>query len=72
MLQIIGGIIGFWAFYALIACFAKHKISLIIVGSIMIIAGISGGMVKGDYNTLIASIISIILIFLLPQFQVKS
>ena len=72
MAMLIGGIIGFWLIYAIIALFAKHKISLIVTFVLGIISGIASLLAKGDYFSLISSVLAVIIIFLLVPIQVNS
>lgn len=67
-----GAIIGFYILYAIIAAISKHEIGLIIAGIIGVIAGIFAGVARGDYITLIGSIIGVLLVAFTVPIQIKS
>lgn len=70
--MILGSCIGFWVLYAIIACFSNHKYGLWIAGFIGVIAGFGAMAAKNDYNTLIASVISIFAIIFIKSIQINS
>jgi hypothetical protein len=72
MFEILGAAFAFWGIYAIIACISKHEISIAITASVGLIAGISAGVVKGDYTTLLGSIVAIICILSIVPLQVKN
>lgn len=72
MFEILGAAFAFWGIYAIIACISKHEISIAITASVGLIAGISAGIVKADYTTLLGSIVAIICILSIVPLQVKS
>jgi len=72
MLAIIGSCIAFWGLYAIIAYFSKHKNGLWITGCLGVVAGFSSIAARNDYNTLIASVISIFSIIFIKAIQINS
>ena len=72
MFSILGYMVGFYLLYALLALCFKHKtsfITCIIIGGII---GITNIVVKQDFFSIIAIIITCILIYFIPQIQIKS
>lgn len=72
MAVLLGSCIAFWVLYAIIAYFTKHEIGLWIAGVLGLIGGFGALAGRGDYNTLIASAISIIAILLIEKIQINS
>lgn len=72
MLEYLGGALGFWLLYALIASFTKHKVSIIITALIGLLAGVSALIVRADSLTLISTILAVVLINVFAPLQIKS
>lgn len=72
MTEIIGVALGFWAVYALIASFSKHEIGLIVTFVLGTVAGFSAFVAKGDYMTLLGTIVAGISITFVTSIQIKS
>lgn len=72
MAVIIGSCLVFWVLYATIAYFSKHENGLWITGCLGVIAGFGAMAARNDYNTLIASIISIFAIIYIKSIQINS
>ncbi len=71
MAGILGGTIGCWLLYALLALIFKHKIALIIT----FVIGVAGGIALisvGDVSYIISSLIAIALIYFIVPIQVRS
>lgn len=72
MAYLIGYMFGFWILYALLACFVKHKISIVITLIMGIVVGIVNISMKQDFFSLLAVIITSLLILFIPKIQIKS
>ena len=71
MAGILGGTLGCWLLYALLALIFKHKIALIITFVIGMVGGIAMISV-GDISFIISSLIAIALIYFIVPIQVRS
>ena len=72
MFIVLGGMIGFWLIYALLACIFKHNISLIITTILGLGAGICSAIILGNYFTIIATVVASTLIYFCVPLQIKS
>ena len=72
MAYIIGGIVGFWVVYALIALFARHFASLIITLVLSGIASIVNVAVSKNYYTIISVAVAALLITFIKPIQIKN
>ena len=72
MAYLIGYMFGIYILYALLAYFVKHKISIVITLIIGIVVGIVNISIKQDFFSLLAVIITSLLILFIPKIQVKS
>ena len=71
MATILGGLIGAWLLYAILALLFKHLASWIIVSIIGLGTGVAMLLV-GDFGTIISVVIFSVLVFAIPQIQVKN
>lgn len=69
---VIGCVIAFWIFYALLALIVKHELSLIIITILGFIAGLGAAVYRGEYSTLVGTIIGALLVGLVVPIQVRS
>lgn len=69
MAEILGGSLGYWAIYALLALAFKHRLAFVIM-SILSLA--SSVLVTGDFLLIISSILTIVFISCFAPLQVKS
>lgn len=72
MFYMLGGMIGVWLVYALFACIFKHVTGLIITSILGLSAGISALVINGNYFTLIASVLAMIVIYACVPLQIRS
>lgn len=73
--SMIGYMLGVWVLYAIIASFAKHKISIIITGILGLIGSVSSAIAMKSTAALIdtfAVVIAVVLICSVPPLQIKS
>lgn len=73
--SMIGYMIGVWVLYAIIASFAKHKISIIITGILGLVGSVSSAIAMKSTAALIntfAVVIAVVLICSVPPLQIKS
>lgn len=71
MATILGGLIGAWLLYAILALLFKHLASWIIVSIIGLATGVTM-LLMGDFGTMISVIIFMVLVFAVPQIQVRN
>ena len=67
--QMLGFIIGFYIFYAIIAAIFKHEIGLIVSSGGMLL---SIFMTHNNYINFLSTIVAICILFTIPQIQIKS
>lgn len=73
--SMIGYMIGVWVLYAIIASFAKHKISIIITGILGLVGSVSNAIAMKSTAALIdtfAVVIAVVLICSVPPLQINS
>lgn len=73
--SMIGYMLGVWVLYAIIASFAKHKISIIITGILGLIGSVSSAIAMKSTAALIdtfAVVIAVVLICSVPPLQINS
>lgn len=73
--SMIGYMLGVWVLYAIIASFAKHKISIIITGILGLVGSVSSAIAMKSTAALIntfAVVIAVVLICSVPPLQIKS
>lgn len=73
--SMIGYMIGVWVLYAIIASFAKHKISIIITGILGLVGSVSSAIAMKSTAALIdtfAVVIAVVLICGVPPLQINS
>lgn len=73
--SMIGYMIGVWVLYAIIASFAKHKISIIITGILGLVGSVSSAIAMKSTAALIdtfAVVIAVVLICSVPPLQINS
>ncbi len=73
--SMIGYMLGVWVLYAIIASFAKHKISIIITGILGLVASLSSAIAMKSTAALIdtfAVVIAVVLICSVPPLQINS
>ena len=72
MAEVLGGAIGFWLIYALLALAFKHKASWIITLILSIASGVAQISVFGDFLTLTSAIVAIFFIYFTDPLQIRS
>lgn len=73
--SMIGYMLGVWVLYAIIASFAKHKISIIITGILGLIGSVSSAIAMKSTAALIDTfsvVVAVVLICSVPPLQIKS
>lgn len=73
--SMIGYMIGVWVLYAIIASFAKHKISIIITGILGLVGSVSSAIALNSPARLIDTfsvVVAVVLICSVPPLQIKS
>lgn len=73
--SMIGYMLGVWVLYAIIASFAKHKISIIITGILGLVGSVSSAIAMKSTAALIdtfAVVIAVVLICSVPPLQINS
>lgn len=72
---VIGYMLGVWVIYAIIASFAKHKISIIITGILGLVGSVSNAIAMKSTAArinIVAVVIAVVLICMVPPLQIKS
>ena len=73
--SMIGYMIGVWVLYAIIASFAKHKISIIITGILGLVGSVSNAIAMKSTAAridIVAVVIAVVLICSVPPLQINS
>lgn len=73
--SMIGYMLGVWVLYAIIASFAKHKISIIITGILGLVGSVSNAIAMKSTAAridIVAVVIAVVLICSVPPLQINS
>ena len=71
MAEILGGVIGFYIFYALLAAIFKHRIGLIITATLAFLSGFFNAFIFQDFFMLITAIIGTTVVALVDSIQIR-
>ena len=71
MATILGGLIGAWLLYAVLALLFKHLVAWIVVSVVGVGTGVAM-LLMGDFGMIISVVIFSVLVCAVPQIQVKN
>lgn len=72
MILLLGGVIGFYLIYLILALIFKHKIGLIVVTVLCVIAGICAAIYRGDPQTLLSVMIGAPIVVMAKPIQIRN
>lgn len=72
MILLLGGVIGFYLIYLILALIFKHKIGLIVATVLCVIAGICAAVYRRDPQTLLSVMIGAPIVVMAKPIQIRN
>ena len=72
MILLLGGIIGFYLIYLILALIFKHKVGLIVATVLCVIAGICAAVYRRDPQTLLSVMIGAPIVVMAKPIQIRN
>ena len=72
MILLLGGVIGFYLIYLILALIFKHKVGLIVATVLCVIAGICAAVYRRDPQTLLSVMIGAPLVVMVKPIQIRN
>lgn len=72
MILLLGGVIGFYLIYLILALIFKHKVGLIVATVLCVIAGICAAVYRRDPQTLLSVMIGAPIVVMAKPIQIRN
>ena len=72
MILLLGGVIGFYLIYLILALIFKHKVGLIVATVLCVIAGICAAVYRRDPQTLLSVMIGAPIVVMARPIQIRN